>query len=96
MPVHIDIAKVAHLARVALSDEQLEEYGAQLDVILEHAEQLQAMPTEGVPPTSHPFEMTNAFRPDEVAPSLDRAEVLTQAPDAVDGYFRVPRILDES
>lgn len=96
MPVHVDIAKVAKLARIELSDSQLAEYGAQLDQILEHAERVQALPTEGVPPTAHPYPMTNSFRPDALAPSLDREAVLSQAPDAVDGYFRVPRILEES
>lgn len=95
MPVEIDIAKVAKLARLALSAEELEEYGGQLVDILEHAERVGALPTEGVPPTSHPLPMTNAFRPDEVKPSLDRDEVLEQAPQREDAYFRVPRILGE-
>ncbi len=94
MPVEIDIAKVAKLARVALTHEELELYGRQLGDILEHAELVRSLPTEGVPPTSHPLPMTNAFRPDVVTPSLDRDEVLAQAPDHEDGYFRVPRILD--
>ena len=94
MPVEIDIARVAKLARVALTDEELELYGRQLGDILEHAELVRSLPTEGVPPTSHPLPMTNAFRPDVVTPSLDRDEVLAQAPDHEDGYFRVPRILD--
>lgn len=94
MPVDIDIAKVAALARIALSDEELEEYGRQLGDILEHAERVQALATEDVPPTSHALEMTNAFRSDEIEPSLDRDDILAQAPDAVDGYFRVPRIMD--
>ena len=95
MPVEIDIAKVARLARIALTDEELERYGAQLSNILEHAEQVQALPTEGVEPTSHPLPMVNAFRPDVVTGSLSRDEILDQAPAAEDGYFRVPRILDE-
>jgi aspartyl-tRNA(Asn)/glutamyl-tRNA(Gln) amidotransferase subunit C len=95
MPVDIDIAKVAKLARLALEPAELEAYGAQLVHILEHAERVQALPTEGVPPTSHPLPMTNAFRPDEVTECLDRDEVLAQAPEALDGYFRVPRILAE-
>jgi aspartyl-tRNA(Asn)/glutamyl-tRNA(Gln) amidotransferase subunit C len=95
MPVDIDIAKVARLARIALDQERLELYGAQLGLILEHAERVQAIDTAGVPPTAHPFATTNSVRDDEVAPSLDREEVLAQAPDAVDGYFRVPRILHE-
>ncbi len=90
----MDIAKVAKLARLSLTEEQLELYGAQLDQILDHAERIQAMPTDGVPPTSHPFPMTNSFRADEITPSLDRDEVLEQAPDIQGGYFRVPRILD--
>lgn len=96
MPVDIDIAKVAKLARIALGEEDLARYGAQLVQILEHAERIQALPTDDVEPTSHPLPLVNAFRPDEVRPSLERDEVLAQAPDAVDGYFRVPRILDEA
>lgn len=96
MPVEIDIAKVAHLARLALSPEELAEYGAQLEDILEHAERVGALDTEGVLPTSHPLPMTNAFRADETRPSLDRDEVLEQAPDREGEYFRVPRILGES
>ncbi len=94
MPVDIDIAKVARLARIALSDEELELYGRQLGAILEHAERVQALPTEGVEPTSHPLPMTNAFRDDEVTGSLDRDVVLCQAPEAEGPYFRVPRILE--
>lgn len=96
MPVEIDIRKVAKLARIALSEEELEEYGRQLGDILEHAEQVQSLPTEGVEPTSHPLPMVNAFRQDVVTGSLTRDDVLDQAPDAADGYFRVPRILDET
>lgn len=95
MPVEIDIEHVAKLARIALTPEEREAYARQLGDILEHAERVQAIATPDVPPTSHPLPMTNAFRPDEVRPSLDRAEVLEMAPDAVDVYFRVPRILDD-
>ena len=95
MPVEIDIAHVARLARIALTEDELEQYGRQLGDILEHAERVQAIADPDVPPTSHPLPMTNAFRADEVRPSLDRDEVLAMAPDAVDAYFRVPRILDE-
>jgi len=95
MPIEIDIARVAHLARIALTDEELEAYGRQLGDILDHAARVQALPTEGIEPTSHPLPMVNAFRPDEITGTLDRDEVLDQAPDAADGYFRVPRILDQ-
>ncbi|MDH3425578.1 MAG: Asp-tRNA(Asn)/Glu-tRNA(Gln) amidotransferase subunit GatC [Acidimicrobiia bacterium] len=96
MPVDIDIHYVARLARLALSDDELARYGRQLEGILEHAALVQSLATDGVEPTSHPLSMTNAFRPDEITPSLDRDEVLSQAPETQDGYFRVPRILEES
>jgi len=94
MPIDIDIAHVAKLARIELSEEEMAAYRAQLGVILDHAAKVQALPTEGVPPTSHPLDMVNAFRDDVVTSSLDRDEVLSQAPDATDGFFRVPPSLD--
>jgi aspartyl-tRNA(Asn)/glutamyl-tRNA(Gln) amidotransferase subunit C len=93
MPVDIDIAKVANLARLALSEDELETFGAQLGDILEHAERVQALPTEGVPPTSHPLPMVNAFREDKVGKCLDPESFMSEAPDVSDGQFRVPRIL---
>jgi aspartyl-tRNA(Asn)/glutamyl-tRNA(Gln) amidotransferase subunit C len=95
MPIEIDIAKVARLARIGLTAEELAQYEQQLQVILEHAARVQALPTEGVAPTAHPLPMVNAFRPDEVEPTLDREEVLSQAPDRDGPYFRVPPFLDE-
>lgn len=95
MPVDIDIAKVARLARIGLSEEELAAYGTQLEGILEHAAQIQALDTEDVEPTAHPLPMVNAHRPDEVEPTLDRDEVLAQAPDHEDGYFRVPAFLED-
>jgi len=93
MPVDIDIAKVAKLARLALSDEELESFGTELGDILEHAERVQALPTEGVAPTSHPLPMVNAFRKDEVGECLEPESFLSEAPDTAEGQFRVPRIL---
>jgi aspartyl-tRNA(Asn)/glutamyl-tRNA(Gln) amidotransferase subunit C len=93
MPVDIDIAKVAKLARIALSDEELETFGTELGNILEHAERVQALPTEGVPPTSHPLAMVNAFREDEAGECLEPDSFLSGAPDTAEGQFRVPRIL---
>ena len=95
MPVDIDIAKVARLARIGLTAEELAHYEEQLQVILEHAARVQALPTEGVAPTAHPLPMVNALRLDEVEPTLDREEVLSQAPDREGPYFRVPPFLDE-
>ena len=93
MPVDIDIARVASLARIALTEDELATYSAQLGVILEHAERVQALPTDGVEPTSHPLPMVNGFRADEVGECLDPESFLSEAPDSEDGQFRVPRIL---
>ncbi len=95
MPIEIDIAHVARLARLGLEDEALARYGSQLEVILEHAAKVQALDTAGVVPTAHPLGLTNAFRADVVRPSLDRAEVLAAAPDATDTHFRVPPALEQ-
>ena len=95
MPVDIDIAKVARLARLGLSEEQLSSHGAQLQDILEHAARVQALDTDDVEPTAHPLPMVNAHRSDSVGDTLDRDEVLAVAPDAVDGYFRVPAFLED-
>ncbi len=95
MPIDIDIAYVARLARIELSEAELERYGSQLGVILEHAATVQQLPTEGVEPIAHPLGFVNAFRPDEVRPCLSRDEALDQAPASQDGYFRVPPALEE-
>jgi aspartyl-tRNA(Asn)/glutamyl-tRNA(Gln) amidotransferase subunit C len=94
MPIEIDIAHVARLARLALNDDELATYRSQLGVILEHAAKVQSVPTEGLEPTAHPLGLVNGFRPDEIRPSLDRDEVFAVAPDAVDGYFVVPPALE--
>ncbi|HSG79401.1 MAG TPA: Asp-tRNA(Asn)/Glu-tRNA(Gln) amidotransferase subunit GatC [Acidimicrobiia bacterium] len=96
MPVDIDIAKVARLARIGLDAEELERYGAQLGDILEHAARVQALDTDDVPPTAHPLPMVNALRSDEIEPSLDREEVLDQAPDRDGPYFKVPAFLEDA
>ena len=91
-----DVAHVARLARLALSDEELDRYTVQLAAVLEHAADVEALDTSGVPPTAHPLELLNVLRADEVRPSLDREEVLAMAPEAEDGRFRVPRILGDA
>ena len=84
------------LARLALTDDEIEEFTEQLGVILEHAAQVSALDTADVPPTAHPLPLVNVFRPDDPRPGLDRDEVLAQAPAAENGQFRVPRILGEA
>src|SRR4051812_34940546 len=91
-----DVAHVAKLARLALTDEELERFTEQLGAVLEHAADVAALDTAGVPPTAHPLPVHNVFRADQPRPSLDRGEVLAQAPAAEEGRFRVPRILGEA
>ena len=89
-----DVEHVARLARLALRDDEVEELTEQLGVILDHAAQVSALDTDDVPPTAHPLPLVNVLRPDVPGPSLARDEVLAMAPDAEEGRFRVPRILD--
>lgn len=93
MPVDIDIAKVAKLATLALTAEELETFESQLGDILEHAERVQALPTDGVEPTSHPLQMVNAFREDVAGECLKPESFIPSAPDSDQGQFRVPKIL---
>jgi aspartyl-tRNA(Asn)/glutamyl-tRNA(Gln) amidotransferase subunit C len=90
-----EVEHVARLARLSFSEDELAELTEQLGVILEHAAQVAALDTAGVPPTSHPVPNVNVLRPDDPIRGLDRAEVLAMAPQSEDGRFRVPRILDE-
>ncbi len=90
-----DVAHVAGLARLRLTDEELDRFTEQLGAVLDHAADVAALDTSGVPPTAHPLPLANVFRPDSVVPGLDRDEVLAQAPAAEDGRFRVPQILGE-
>lgn len=98
MSVDIDITHVARLARLRLSKEELEAYGRQCRELLEHVARIQALDTEEVAPTSHPFPLTNRFREDRVTPEtvLDRGEVLAQAPEVEGDFFKVPPALEEA
>ena len=91
-----EVAHVAHLARLRLSEDELERFTAQLGAVLEHAADMNELDLEGVVPTAHPFGLINVVRADEVRDSLDRDEVLAMAPDAEDGRFAVPRIMGEA
>jgi aspartyl-tRNA(Asn)/glutamyl-tRNA(Gln) amidotransferase subunit C len=90
-----DVEHVATLARLALTDDEIEQLTGELGAILEYAADVSALDTADVPPTAHPLPLVNVLRPDEVRPCLDRDEVLAEAPAAEDGQFRVPRILGE-
>jgi aspartyl-tRNA(Asn)/glutamyl-tRNA(Gln) amidotransferase subunit C len=91
-----DVAHVADLARLHLSDEELDLFTEQLASVLDHAADVALLDLTDVPPTAHAMAVTNVLRPDLVAPSLSRDEVLAEAPSVEDFRFRVPRILGEA
>lgn len=90
-----DVEHVAQLARVRLTTDELDALTTELGSILDYAAQLSTLDLDGVPPTAHPLPLLNVLRTDELTPSLDRAEVLDQAPAIEDDRFRVPRIMSE-
>ncbi len=84
------VLHVARLARLDLSDEEVERMSGELTGILGHIEKIGELDLEGVPPTSHVVEVTNALRPDEPRPSLPREQILAAAPAVRDDGFEVP------
>jgi aspartyl-tRNA(Asn)/glutamyl-tRNA(Gln) amidotransferase subunit C len=90
-----DVAHVARLARLSLTDDELDTYTTQLGAVLDHAEDVASLDLADIEPTAHPLPLVNVLRADEVGPCLDRDEVLAQAPAVEDGRFRVPAILGE-
>ena len=90
-----DVAHLAHLSRLSLTDEELDLFAGQLADVLDAVAQVGKAPVEDVPPTTHAVPMTNVMREDVIRPSLPREAVLAGAPAAEEGRFRVPRILQE-
>jgi aspartyl-tRNA(Asn)/glutamyl-tRNA(Gln) amidotransferase subunit C len=84
------VLHVARLARLRLSDEEVERMAGELSAILEHVERINELDLDGVEPTSHVVDVENVLRPDEPRPSLPRERALANAPDATDDGFRVP------
>jgi aspartyl-tRNA(Asn)/glutamyl-tRNA(Gln) amidotransferase subunit C len=90
------VEHIAELAKLALTDEEIEMYTDQLSAILDYVDQLKALDTSAIPPTASVLPLSNVLRPDAAAASLPTAEALANAPDAVQDQFRVPAVLDES
>lgn len=90
------VAHVATLARLALSEDELEMYTGQLADILEHVQDVEALDLAGVEPMTHPLPLVNVLRPDVPTATVDRAEVLAAAPATEDDRFSVPAILGEA
>jgi aspartyl-tRNA(Asn)/glutamyl-tRNA(Gln) amidotransferase subunit C len=90
-----DVVHVARLARLALTDAELERMREQLNAILAHIDALKAVDTAGVEPTSHAVPQFNVMRDDEPRPSLAQDAMLANAPDRSAAFFRVPRIIED-
>ena len=89
----LDRAQVLHvaaLARLELSDEEVERMASELSHVLDHIEKIRELDLDGVPPTSHVVDVVNALRPDEPQPSLTHEEALASAPEPLQGGFGVP------
>jgi aspartyl-tRNA(Asn)/glutamyl-tRNA(Gln) amidotransferase subunit C len=90
-----EVAHLARLSRLAVTDEELDRFAGQLDVILQSVARIGDVAADDIPPTSHSVPLTNVYRDDVPRPCLTQEEALSGAPDAYEGRFRVPRILDE-
>jgi aspartyl-tRNA(Asn)/glutamyl-tRNA(Gln) amidotransferase subunit C len=91
-----DVQKVATLARLKLTEEELQQIGQQLDGILGYVAVLDEVDVSNVEPMAHVADVSNAFRADEVRPSLPREESLSNAPKTDGKYFLVPQILENA
>lgn len=90
-----EVKHVAELAKLHLTDAEVEEYAEQLSAILDYAEMLQAVDTSGIPPTPYVLPLTSVMRADEPEPSLPNDVALANAPDRDDGFFRVRAVFEE-
>ncbi|HEX3492023.1 MAG TPA: Asp-tRNA(Asn)/Glu-tRNA(Gln) amidotransferase subunit GatC [Streptosporangiaceae bacterium] len=96
MPITRDeVAHLAELSRLALTEAELEHFAEQLDVIIASVARVQEVAADGIPPMTHAVPVVNVFREDVEVPCLAQEAVLSQAPAAEQGRFRVPRILSE-
>jgi aspartyl-tRNA(Asn)/glutamyl-tRNA(Gln) amidotransferase subunit C len=89
-----DVRHVAQLARLDFSDEEEARMAEEMSRILEYVEKLDELDTSGVPPMSHVLDVTNVYREDDIESRIDREQALEAAPDAEQGYFLVPRVVD--
>jgi len=92
--VDIDVNYVAHLARLSLSAEEAQKFGAQLNHVLGYIEKLKEVDVSQIEATAHAFPLINVMRPDEVRPSMEHEEALRNAPAKANGLFMVPKIVE--
>jgi aspartyl-tRNA(Asn)/glutamyl-tRNA(Gln) amidotransferase subunit C len=95
MKITVDeVKKVAKLAKLTLSDHDIEQMATDMGAMLSYVETLASLDTEGIVPTAHAVPMANAFRPDQPRPSLERELVMAAAPKSANGTFRVPKVIE--
>lgn len=92
--MEMDAEHIAHLARLRLTAEEKEKFGAQLDSILTYVKKLNEPDTIGVEPTSHVLALSDVMREDKARASLSRNEALMNAPDRNENFYRVPKIIE--
>lgn len=91
-----DVEHVAKLARIDLTEEEKEKFAKQLGDIIEYVDQLNEVDTNGVDPMAHPYPITNVIRADRICYDNTREELLKNAPEEEDSFFKVPKINEES
>lgn len=89
-----DVRNVAELARLRFSDDEESRMAEEMSQILEYVEKLDELDTSGVPPMSHVLDLTNVFRDDDIESRIDQDQALEPAPDASNGYFQVPKVVE--
>jgi aspartyl-tRNA(Asn)/glutamyl-tRNA(Gln) amidotransferase subunit C len=89
------VIQIAELAKLELMEAELDTYAGQLSAVLDYASRLDQLDTSSIPPTATVLPLENVMREDSVRPSLTRAQVVANAPDAFEGQFRVNAVLDE-
>ena len=97
MPAKIDpdqVRRIARLARINLTTDELDQFAGQLSDVLDYVDQLNELNTEGVEPTTHPLKISNVFRDDKAAQSLSSKEALANAPRKHGDFFAVPKVLE--
>ena len=90
-----DVEKIAELARLKFTDEDLENFTPQMNEILSYMDKLNELDTENVKPLSHPVEQINVFREDELKPSISTEDALKNAPDKNEHHFKVPKVIGD-
>ncbi len=89
-----EVRKIAHLARLAVTDEEARELAGEMDAILNYVDKLSELDTEGIAPTAHALEMVNAFREDEAVPGFGAEKAVSGAPEREGDLYLVPRVIE--